>query len=97
MKELVQMLAKEEELSESKVIAEELEKENLELGNSLAKREQELDVKAQEKEDLESNLERTKEKLETETARHAQTKQKLAEIEGRKFKGIIQKVKSVVV
>ena len=91
------MLAKEEELSESKVIAEELEKENLELGNSLAKREQELDVKAQEKEDLESNLERTKEKLETETARHAQTKQKLAEIEGRKFKGIIQKVKSVVV
>ena len=86
MKELVQMLAKEEELSESKVRAEELEKENLELGNSLAKREQELDVKAQEKEDLESNLERTKEKLETETARHAQTKQKLAEIEGRKLK-----------
>lgn len=83
VKELVQMLAKEEELSESKVRAEELEKENLELGNSLAKREQELDVKAQEKEDLESNLERTKEKLETETARHAQTKQKLAEIEGK--------------
>ena len=83
VKELVQMLAKEEELSESKVKAEELEKENLELGNSLAKREQELDVKAQEKEDLESNLQRTKEKLETETARHVQTKQKLAEIEGK--------------
>ena len=91
MKELVQMLAKEEELSESKVRAEELEKENLELGNSLAKREQELDVKAQEKEDLESNLERTKEKLETETARHAQIKQKLAEIEGRKLKAIYKK------
>ena len=85
VKELVQMLAKEEELSESKVRAEELEKENLELGNSLAKREQELDVKAQEKEDLESNLERAKEKLETETARHTQTKQKLAEIEGKQI------------
>ena len=31
---------------------------------------------------MDSNLERTKEKLETETARHAETKQKLAEIEG---------------
>ena len=36
-------LAKEEELSESKVRAEELEKENLDLANNLAKKEQELD------------------------------------------------------
>ena len=76
-------LEKEEELSEFKVRAEELEKENLEIANNLAKKEQELDVKTQEKEDLESNLERTKEKLETETARHAETKQRLAEIEGK--------------
>ena len=82
VKELVRLLAQEEELSESKTRADELEKENLELATNLAKKEQELDVKTQEKEDLDSNLERTKEKLETETARHAETKQKLAEIEG---------------
>ena len=32
---------------------------------------------------MESNLERTREKLETEIARHAETKQRLAEIESR--------------
>ena len=44
---------------------------------------QELDAKAQEKEDLESNLERAREKLETEVARHTETKQRLAEVESR--------------
>ena len=42
-----------------------------------------MDAKAQEKEDLESNLERAKEKLETEVARHTETKQRLSEIESR--------------
>ena len=42
-----------------------------------------MDAKAQEKEDLESNLEREREKLETESARHTETKQRLAEIESR--------------
>ena len=95
VKELVRLLAKEEELSESKTRAEELEKENLELANNLAKKEQELDVKTQEKEDLDSNLERTKEKLETETARHAETKQRLAEIEGKLAKKTPQKCKNI--
>ena len=42
-----------------------------------------MDAKAQEKEDLESNLERAKEKLETEVARHTETKQRLSEVESR--------------
>ena len=63
--------------------AEELEKENSELANNLAKREQELDLKQQEREDLEANLARTKEKLETETLCHNETKQRLSAIESR--------------
>ena len=72
-------MAKEEELSEFKSKAEELEKENLELATQLAKKEAELDVKAQEKEDMEANLERTKEKLETEVARHNELKHRVSE------------------
>jgi dishevelled associated activator of morphogenesis len=45
-------------LEEFKSKAEELEKENLELATQLAKKEADLDVKTQEKEDIESNLER---------------------------------------
>ena len=63
--------------------AEELEKENGELAGNLAKREQELDLKHQEKEDLEANLARTKEKLETETQCHNETKLRLSEVETR--------------
>lgn len=72
-------LAKEEELLDSQKRNDELEKENLELATQLAKKEAELDVKTQEKEDIEANLERTKEKLETETARHNELKQRLSE------------------
>ena len=39
-------------------------------------REQTLDLKQQEREDLEANLARTKEKLETETLCHNETKQR---------------------
>ena len=72
-------LAKEEELMEFKKKAEEMEKENLDLATQLAKKEADLDVKTQEKEDIEANLERTKEKLETEVARHNELKQRLSE------------------
>ena len=66
VKEIIELLAQEEEVLAAKSRAEELEKENGELAGNLAKREQELDLKHQEKEDLEANLARTKEKLETE-------------------------------
>ena len=56
-----------------------MEKENLDLATQLAKKEAELDVKTQEKEDVEANLERTKEKLETEITRHNELKQRLSE------------------
>ena len=41
-----------------------------------SQREQTLDLKQQEREDLEANLARTKEKLETETLCHNETKQR---------------------
>ena len=66
-------------MQESRKRVDELEKENLELATQLAKKEAELDVKTQEKEDIEANLERTKEKLETETARHNELKHRLSE------------------
>ena len=74
-------LAQEEEVIQAKTRAEELERENGELANNLAKREQELDQKQQEREDLEANLARTKEKLETETLCHNETKQRLSAVE----------------
>lgn len=60
---------------------EELEGENAEISANLTKREQELDAKTQEKEDLQSNLERTKEKLEMELMRHNEARFRLGEIE----------------
>ena len=76
-------LAQEEEVIKAKTRAEEREKENTELMNNLGKREQELDLKQQEREDLEANLARTKEKLETETLCHNETKQRLSAVESR--------------
>ena len=76
-------LAQEEEVIQAKTRAEELERENGELANKLAKHEQELDLKQQEREDLEANLARTKEKLETETLCHNETKQRLSAVESR--------------
>lgn len=52
------MLAKEEELVAARKKAEELEKENSDMSNRLAKKEQELDQRTQEKEDIESSLSR---------------------------------------
>lgn len=58
MKELVHLLAKEEELVAARKKAEELEKENSDMSIRLAKKEQELDQRTQEKEDIESSLSR---------------------------------------
>ncbi|EEB13246.1 Disheveled-associated activator of morphogenesis, putative [Pediculus humanus corporis] len=81
VKEIVQQLAKEEELLEARKKADDLEKDNLEISNKLAKKEQELDMRLQEKEDMEASLNRIKERLEKETALHIETKQKLNELE----------------
>lgn len=56
--------------------AEEMEKENLEMQSKLAKKEQELDCRMQEKEDLETSLTRMRERLEKESASHSQTVQR---------------------
>lgn len=83
VKEIVQLLAKEEELVKARKKAEELEQENSDLSNRLAKKEQELDQRTQEKEDFESSLARIKERLEKETAAHIETRQRLGELEYR--------------
>lgn len=49
VKSLVHLLAKEEELVAARKKADELEKENSEMSTSLAKKEQELDLRTQEK------------------------------------------------
>jgi len=83
VKEIVELLAQEEEVIQARTKAEELERENADLATNLAKREQELDLKHQEKEDLEANLARAKEKLETEILCHNETKQRLSAVESR--------------
>ena len=74
-------MAKEDEFVQLRQKSCELEKENSELTSSLAKREQELEARNQEKEDLERNLERTKEKLELEIQRANEVRMRLAEME----------------
>lgn len=56
VKEVVHLLAKEEELVTARRKAEELEKENSDMSIRLSKKEQELDKKTQEKEDIETSL-----------------------------------------
>lgn len=81
VKELVHLLAKEEELVAARKKAEELEHENSEISNRLAKKEQELDLRTQEKEDADASLARFKERLEKETAAHIETRQRVSELE----------------
>uniref|UniRef100_A0A1B6C417 FH2 domain-containing protein n=1 Tax=Clastoptera arizonana TaxID=38151 RepID=A0A1B6C417_9HEMI len=81
VKEIVHLLAKEEELVAAKNKADELEKENTEIATKLAKKEQELDLRTQEKEDIESVLTRVKERLEKETAAHLESRQRVSELE----------------
>lgn len=49
VKEIVHLLAKEEELVAARKKAEEMERENLDMSTKLAKKEQELDLRTQEK------------------------------------------------
>ncbi|XP_017787328.1 PREDICTED: disheveled-associated activator of morphogenesis 1 isoform X2 [Nicrophorus vespilloides] len=83
VQKIVHLLAKEEELVAARKMAGELEKENNDMSNRLAKKEQELDQRTQEKEDIESSLARIKERLEKETASHIETRQKYSELEYR--------------
>ncbi|XP_059086529.1 disheveled-associated activator of morphogenesis 1-A-like isoform X3 [Tigriopus californicus] len=95
VRELVEQLAKEEEYSQLQNRVEELEKENSEYQTNLAKKEQELDAKTQEKEDLESNLERTKEKLELELARFNEAKQRFGDFESSQHTTLVTSSSSV--
>lgn len=76
VKKIVQLLVKEEELVAARTKAEEMEKENLEMQSKMAKKEQEFDLRMQEKEDLETSLARMRERLEKESANHSQTVQR---------------------
>lgn len=76
VKKIVQLLVKEEELVAARTKAEEMEKDNLEMQSKMAKKEQELDLRTQEKEDLETGLARMRERLEKESANHSQTVQR---------------------
>ncbi|XP_065343760.1 disheveled-associated activator of morphogenesis 1 [Cloeon dipterum] len=81
VKEIVQLLATEEELRAARTKAEDLEKENTEMATKMAKKEQELDQLCLEKEDLEAGLSRVRERLERETSNHELTKQRFLELE----------------
>ncbi|KAK4021110.1 hypothetical protein OUZ56_003040 [Daphnia magna] len=81
VKEIVQLLATEQELLAAQNKAEEFEKENCDLVNMLTLKEQELDLRLQEKEDCEAGLNRLKEKFERETVAHMEAKQKIADME----------------
>ncbi|XP_037934330.1 disheveled-associated activator of morphogenesis 1 isoform X2 [Teleopsis dalmanni] len=73
---IIHLLVKEEELIEGRKRANELEKENFDVQSRLAKKEQELDLRMQEKEDLETGLSRIRERLEKESAYHSQAVQR---------------------
>ncbi|XP_066602802.1 disheveled-associated activator of morphogenesis 1 isoform X2 [Prorops nasuta] len=81
VKEIVHLLAKEEELVAARKKAEELERENSDMSTRLTKKEQELDLRTQEKEDMEASLARIKERLEKETSMHIETKQRISELQ----------------
>ncbi|XP_017036475.1 disheveled-associated activator of morphogenesis 1 [Drosophila kikkawai] len=73
---LVRLLVKEEQLTQARKRADELERENFDVQSRLAKKEQELDLRMQEKEDLETGLARMRERLEKESAQHSQAVQR---------------------
>jgi dishevelled associated activator of morphogenesis len=70
--QIVKLLVREEELINARRKAEELERENLEFVAKLSKKERELDLRTTEKEDLETNLTRMRERLEKESTNHSQ-------------------------
>ncbi|XP_044009291.1 disheveled-associated activator of morphogenesis 1 isoform X2 [Aphidius gifuensis] len=81
VKEIIHLLAKEEELVAARKRTDELERENTDMSTKLSKKEQELDLRSQEKEDIEASLMRIKERLEKETSMHIETKQKISEFQ----------------
>lgn len=83
VKKVIKLLVKEEELVAARTRADELERENLDIQVKLAKREQDLDLRQQEKEDLETNLTRMRERLEKESANHTQAVQRALNAEMR--------------
>uniref|UniRef100_A0AAG5CZK0 FH2 domain-containing protein n=1 Tax=Anopheles atroparvus TaxID=41427 RepID=A0AAG5CZK0_ANOAO len=83
VRKIVKLLVKEEELVAARTRAEALERENTEIGARLAKREQDLDQRTQEKEDLETSLARMRERLEKESANHSQAVQRALNAEMR--------------
>ncbi|XP_055684371.1 disheveled-associated activator of morphogenesis 1 isoform X1 [Lutzomyia longipalpis] len=83
VKKIVKLLVKEEELTAARARAEELEKENLDCQAKLAKKEHELDLRTQEKEDLDTSLARMRERLEKESANHSQAVQRALNAEMR--------------
>lgn len=80
---IVKLLVKEEELIAARNRAETLEKENLDMTAKLTKKEQELDLRLQEKEDLETSLARMRERLEKESSAHSQAVQRAVNAEMR--------------
>lgn len=80
---IVMLLVKEEELVAARSRAEVLEKENLDMTAKLTKKEQELDLRIQEKEDLETGLARMRERLEKESSNHSQAVQRALNAEMR--------------
>ncbi|XP_037581095.1 disheveled-associated activator of morphogenesis 1-like isoform X2 [Dermacentor silvarum] len=83
VKKILKELATEEELRIAKENADKFEKENIELATQIVKKEQELEQSTQEKEDLQTTLAKTKDKLERETVSHLEDKQKIEELEYR--------------
>ena len=76
-------LANESAMKEVQTKIREIQKENDELTSKLAKKEREIEVKAEEKEELMVTLNKIKSKLEKETAAHLETKAQLADLSGR--------------
>lgn len=69
---IVNLLVREEELTVARKRAEELERENLDFVAKLSKKEHELDLRTAEKEDLDTNLARMRDRLEKESTNHSQ-------------------------
>lgn len=80
---IVKLLVKEEELIAARERAEILERENLDMTAKLTKKEHELDLRIQEKEDLETSLVRMRERLEKESTNHSQAVQRAVNAEMR--------------
>lgn len=78
---IVNLLVREEELTAARSRSEELEKENLDFVAKLTKKEHDLDLRTAEKEDLETNLARMRDRLEKESTNHSQAVQRAVNAE----------------